>query len=231
MAPESVPWKRSTAPLETAADLVAQALSESGERPRLAVSGGSAAAALAPLRQRLPSARWQALRLTWVDERRVPTLHAASNRGEAYRQGWLGPSARVGVEVPLWTGTESPAEAIRRVTRALDTELDGGLDVLLLGMGEDGHVASLFPGHAALNAPGPVALVDDSPKPPPERITLTLPILTTARRAVVVALGASKRGALYGLLDGDRSLPVVHLPHLFLVTDQDLNEPPRDPHR
>ena len=73
-------------------------------------------------------------------------------------------------------------------------------DLILLGMGPDGHVASLFPGHALLEAglnDGAVVLsLSDSPKPPPRRITLTMPVICAARHAFVVTAGESKAEAV-----------------------------------
>ncbi|HEX2647406.1 MAG TPA: 6-phosphogluconolactonase, partial [Candidatus Dormibacteraeota bacterium] len=82
-------------------------------------------------------------------------------------------------------------EAYRRVV-ATETPLD----VVVLGVGEDGHTASLFPGHPVLKAHGLVVGVRDSPKPPPERITLTLGVLRTARRVIILATGAGKAEAV-----------------------------------
>ena len=68
---------------------------------------------------------------------------------------------------------------------------DGALDVALLGVGPDGHVCSLFEGHAALDEQERLAVaVTDSPKPPPRRITLTLRTLASARLIVIAAFGA-----------------------------------------
>jgi 6-phosphogluconolactonase len=67
---------------------------------------------------------------------------------------------------------------------------------VVLGVGEDGHTASLFPGHPALEAPGLAVGVRDSPKPPPQRVTLTFNALRTARRVIILATGAGKAGAV-----------------------------------
>ncbi len=215
-------WRIVADPPSAAAEALALHLRAAGPRPRLAVAGGSAAAALAPLRARLGPDQWRRLRVTWVDERRVPLESPESNRGAAHRAGWLGPAAPVGGEIPLWVDGETCEAALSRVTRAIAHEFDGVLDALLLGMGEDGHVASLFPGHPALEATGAAVCVDDAPKPPPQRITLCLPLLATAPVAVLVVTGASKRDALRRLRAGDPSLPAARVRGRVVFTDQDV---------
>ena len=186
---------------------------------RLAIPGGSVLAALAAARKFLDAELWARTQLTWVDERRVPLEHPDSNRGEAYRQHILDPGDPPGAELPLFLEGEDPAQACRRVEAALEKDFDGGLDVLLLGMGEDGHIASLFPGCPWAPPPARVELVEHSPKPPSERLSLTQSFLASAPDAVLVVTGESKREALRRLLAGDPLLPASALPRLVVVTD------------
>ena len=84
------------------------------------------------------------------------------------------------------------------------------LDLALLGIGPDGHTASLFPGNAALQASPDLLCVPvhDAPKPPPDRVSLTLGVLRAARACYLLASDASKAKALAGVLAGpDPSIP------------------------
>ena len=80
---------------------------------------------------------------------------------------------------------------------------DRSFDIALIGMGPDGHICSLFPGRVDLEEPSPILAIRNSPKPPPERITVSMPVmracgevwLTTAGSAKAVALGRAFAGA------------------------------------
>jgi len=120
-------------------------------------------------------------------------------------------------------GELGPQEGARRYAEELARHVKGAgqspsgvpaLDVIVLGIGPDGHVASLFPGAATLEA-GEDAVclgVSDSPKPPPERITLSLAVLRAARECVLLATGASKADAVSAML-GE---PSPHVPASLL---------------
>lgn len=187
---------------------------------RLAIPGGSALAALAGARAQVGSA-WRRVLLTWVDERCVPFADAESNRGAAFRSGALDARDPPRDLLQLFEDGERGEEAAERVEAALDTRFGGALDVVLLGLGEDGHVGSLFPGTRE-SAIARVAFVRSSPKPPSQRVTLTRRMLATARCTILVATGEPKRLALERLLAADPSLPATGLPSLHIVTDLDL---------
>ncbi len=209
-------------PFDTAARLVTDAVEQIAAargRVRLAIPGGSAAAAASRAAELLRARGFdfERLLLTWVDERCVPSSSPDSNRGAVRFE------PTPGVVLPLFVDGERPADAVARVARALTTTFEGALDVLLLGMGADGHVASLFVGRPPLA--GLVAHIGDSPKPPADRITLTREILATARHMFLVAAGEEKRAALTRLIAGDPSLPAAGLPGLVVCTDLELREP------
>ena len=99
--------------------------------------------------------------------------------------------------IPAELGPDAAARAYEPVVAAAP------LDLVLLGIGTDGHTASLFPGDPALRADGLMAGVRGAPKPPPERVTMTLRALRGAARVVILAAGADKRDAVRRAFAGD----------------------------
>src|SRR5258708_1037327 len=93
--------------------------------------------------------------------------------------------------IPAELGPDEAAGLYSHVVAAV-----APLDIVVLGVGEDGHTASLFPGHPALEASGLAVGIRDAPKPPPQRVTLTLPVLQSARRVIILATGAGKADAV-----------------------------------
>jgi 6-phosphogluconolactonase len=178
----------------------------------IAVPGGSAAESLFPRLVEAP-VDWSRTDVFFVDERAVPPSSPDSNVRLA-RSLWLDavgvPAHRIHAMDGAAADTAAAAAAYADVLAACLAE-PPRIDLVLLGVGPDGHVASLFPGHRLLRAwDRDVAAVDDAPKPPPRRITLTLRVLTAARRIVVFATGASKAAAVGAVLHGEESdLPLA----------------------
>jgi 6-phosphogluconolactonase len=194
--------------------LAAQAVAERG-RFMVALSGGSLPKLVAPalvaepLRSRVD---WSAWHVFWADERCVPFDDPDSNYHGA--REYLFDQVDIPAEhiYPLDAALDPSAAAaayqarLARVFQPAAGQLPG-FDLILLGMGEDGHTASLFPHHALLaETERWVAPIFDSPKPPPARITLTLPIINQARQVAFVAAGAGKAEVLAQVLGpGDRT--------------------------
>ncbi|MBN8610093.1 MAG: 6-phosphogluconolactonase [Deltaproteobacteria bacterium] len=169
----------------------------------IALPGGSVATSCFPLLAKA-ELDWPRVHLLWGDERAVPPDHADSNYGVAKRlliDACPIPIAnvhRMPADEPDLDGAARDHEEVVRAIR---------LDLALLGVGPDGHVCSLFPGHALLNEHERwVRAIEDSPKPPPSRLTLTLPALANAREIVVVATGASKAAVVREALEDETSL-------------------------
>ena len=206
-------------PVEELAARFARVIEESSQQSvaergafSMAVPGGSAAMVLLPS---LISASidWDRVSVFWVDERMVPPDHAESNFRIA-RTALLNEVRIPPERIHRMRGEEPvPVEAAAAYARVLRERLGepARIDLVLLGMGEDGHVASLFPRHRLLRAwDREVAVLDDAPKPPARRMTLTLKTLTAARQTVVFATGAEKAGAIRDVLvSEDSELPVA----------------------
>jgi 6-phosphogluconolactonase len=184
-------------------------------RATLAIPGGRSPGpvltALAALCSDFVRAR---LHLLWLDERAVPIGHADRNDAPTLA-AWLAGGALPAFVHPMPAERADLDAAAAEYTECLRQATGGSgvLDVCLVGIGEDGHLASLFPHHAGLKELAEVFAIHDSPKPPPKRLTMSLPVLHRAARHVVIALGAAKgqiaRRAWRG---ADPAIPVSLLP-------------------
>ena len=181
----------------------------------LAVPGGSVAERFLPAMVE-QDIDWSLVDLFFCDERCVPPEGEDSNFGAVERL-LLAPLGAERPRVHRMAGEDpDPARAARDHAATLRFVLGSPpvLDVALLGVGEDGHVASLFPGRPALFATDPPVLVEEaSPKPPPLRLTLSLEVLSGAREVVVAAFGAAKAAAIAESLQD----PVSELPLALLI--------------
>jgi len=186
------------------ASLLDDALATRGAA-HLALAGGTTpAGAYAQLR---PS-RWDGVELWFGDERAVRPDDPQSNFAMVERS-LLGHAA--GALVHRIEGERGAEEAAERYDALLRERLGERvvLDIVLLGIGEDGHTASLFPASAALAERERAAVaVHGAPKPPPDRVSLTLPVLRAARACILLASGEGKAAALARVLAGpDEAVP------------------------
>jgi 6-phosphogluconolactonase len=214
MLPEIIVDAPQVLPGKLATRLLGEARRAIAERRlfAMALPGGSVADAFFPRLAQLPL-DWSRTLFFWGDERAVPASDHESNYGKA-RALWLEPA-----EVPAASVHPMPAYAadLDGTAAAYADEMvhvlgtPPRLDLVLLGVGPDGHVCSLFPGHRLLREERLwVAALEDSPKPPPRRLTLTLPTLAAADLVIVAAVGHSKAAAVRAALhDAESALPVA----------------------
>ena len=197
-----------------AADTVASSIDAARDERRelhIALAGGSTPQRAYELLSEVPGS-WAHVHLWLGDERCVPEDDPDANV-RMVRESLLA-GARDGAPVlHAVPAPEVPEDAAWLYgLEVLSHMPDAVFDLVLLGMGPDGHTCSLFPGHPVLEVrEAPVAPVHDSPKPPPERVTLTLPVLRDARFTLLLATGAEKRAALAAALAGDESIPLARL--------------------
>ena len=139
------------------------------------------------------------------DERCVPVDHAERNDAMA-RAAWLAHVAIPDSQIHMMPAELGPDEGARRyasVVAGIDR-----FDLVLLGLGEDGHIASLFPGNAARALKDDAVPVRGSPKPPPERISLSAARLTRTEQMFFLVAGPAKREALAAWVRG-RPIPAA----------------------
>jgi 6-phosphogluconolactonase len=205
-APELLPHPDADAVAEAlAARLLARLtqIQDSGRVPQVCLTGGRiATAAYGRLAEegRSSAVDWTRVELWWGDERFVPADDDDRNAGpvlDLLRPLGLSPDRvhempAAGVDLDLHAAADS-----------YERELGGTrFDVCLLGLGPDGHVASLFPEHPSSQATGRVIAVRDSPKPPPDRLSLTLEVLNTSTEVWFLVSGEDKAEATALALQG-----------------------------
>lgn len=164
---------------------------------------------------------WSRLALWVSDERWVPINH--EDRNGRMAKDALGPKAAARMEVPLYGELLEPARAAEDYERVLDRVTPDGPGLVLLGMGDDGHTASLFPGTAALKASGRTYVENHVPGKG-WRLTATIDYLGTADRLVFLIAGEGKAGVLRRILDDHEDLPtrtvITSGPDVTLLVDE-----------
>ncbi len=182
-------------------------LQAAGRVPSVVLTGGGTGIGVLASLYQSPArdaVDWRRVELFWGDERFVPAADPQRNEKQA-RDALLD---HVGVDpARVHAMAASDGEfgddvdaAAAAYTRALTDR--GGFDVLMLGLGPEGHVASVFPDSPAVYDTRAVVAVRNCPKPPPTRISLTLPTIRTAAEVWVLTDGESKAGAVAMALGG-----------------------------
>ena len=195
---------------------------------KIAVSGGSLPATLAKAlltpgdnEDSSSAPQFSKWEIFFADERAVALDHEDSNYA-ALKKDLLdkipkeeGTPTVHPIDVEHLNDTQELANQYQEILMSSFASKDSvrmpGFDLILLGCGPDGHTCSLFPGHELLREQDAwVASIEDSPKPPPRRITLTLPVVTHAQKIAFVATGGGKKEILKKILEADdegRNLP------------------------
>lgn len=178
----------------------------STERVSIAIAGGFVSHKLLPrFRDFAEGIDWNRIDVFWVDERFVAAEDPDRNDAEAMRALF---NECEGVRLHPMPSDEGQSleDAVARATSQW-RDITGGaaFDLVILGMGPDGHIASLFPGRP-FHEDRPLYALDDSPKPPARRITFSLPVLRASKRIHLIAAGAAKAEALARVLAENEEL-------------------------
>ncbi|MGA8256961.1 MAG: 6-phosphogluconolactonase [Nocardioides sp.] len=185
-------------------------LQAGGAIPQIGLTGGTIADAVHREVARLsPSFEvdWARVVIWFGDERFVPADSPDRNVGQA-RAAFLDAVGATQVhEVPASDVVESAEVAAEAYAATMREHGAGEFSILMLGIGPDGHVASLFPGHPALEVHDQITIaVHDSPKPPPERVSLTFPCLNRSASVWFLASGDGKAEAVARALADEGSV-------------------------
>ncbi|KAK7064432.1 6-phosphogluconolactonase [Favolaschia claudopus] len=213
--------------VDSLAFFIAKAQKESIDKKgrfTVALSGGSLPKMLRGLIGN-PSIKWDKWQVYYADERVVPLDDADSNHLSCTNNLFSKvpiPTENIHVlDVSLLDDLEELSDAYEKELIKEFAQKDAArfpvFDLILLGMGPDGHTASLFPGHELLAEEDRwIAYLDDSPKPPLKRITFTYPVINHAARVVFVAAGKEKVEILSQVLDTpEAGLPASRVKPVF----------------
>jgi len=200
-----------------AARLIVKIIDAQAERgwADVVLTGGRVAAKVLRSVKELPAADavdWARVDLWWGDERFLPAGHPDRNETQA-REALLDALPLEPARVHAMPASDGPdgddaKAAAARYARELAAAAKPGsselphFDVLMLGVGEDGHVASIFPEHPVGYETGTTAAVHNSPKPPPTRVTLTMPTIQTAEEVWLIAAGKDKAAPVGMAIEG-----------------------------
>ena len=162
------------------------------------------------------SVDWTRVKVFWGDERTVPPDSEDSNYRLAW-ESWLQHGAVPESNIFRMRGEADPPEAAKEYAQILGEQLSSGpgnfpeLDLILLGMGDDGHVASLFPGTRALDEDKVAVVANLVPQLDTMRLTVTFPVLNAAREVWMLVTGEGKADRVIeatGYIPGGEALPV-----------------------
>lgn len=187
-----------------------EAIEKSG-RFTVALTGGSSPVALYKLLTTAPyrdAVEWEKVFVFWGDERWVPLTDDLSNARMAFETLLTHVPVPEKQIFPMWADGTSPDEFARNYEETLrhHFQAGGGFDLVLLGMGADGHTASWFPHTGVLHEYEKWVAAYFLDAQDMYRITLTIPLINQAARVAVIAYGANKANALYEVLRGERNI-------------------------
>ncbi|GEP32535.1 6-phosphogluconolactonase [Nocardioides szechwanensis] len=175
-----------------------------GHVPQIALTGGTIAETVHRELARLSPGTevdWTRVVVWWGDDRFVPADDPDRNAGQARRAFLDAVGATQVHELPSSDGGDDVDAAALAFEEVVHEHGAGEFEVVMLGIGPDGHVASLFPGHPQLEVVDRILVgVTDSPKPPPQRISFTFPALNRSRSVWVIASGEGKAEAVAAAL-------------------------------
>lgn len=181
------------------ADTIAAVLAER-ERCSIALSGGHTPRPIYEhLADRYVDVPWELLDVYFGDERRVPPDDPASN----YRLAYEALLSRVPIDPAHVHRMPGERDDATSAAREYESVLPAPLDIVLLGMGDDGHTASLFPGAPELRERERRVLPSTSPEPPAGRLTITPPVIAAARHLAVIVAGSRKAPVVARALEGE----------------------------